>query len=288
MGITAVDIEDDVVEEEVIEELVEESEPIPEEDENQDEPEEDDGFTVQIDDEDSLPQEEEDEASKAPSWVRDLRKSHKDQQRENRELKKKLDELQTPAEEVIPQLKAKPTLESADYDTDVYERQLTEWHDAKRRHGEREEQQAAEVENQKQAWQNTLDSYTQKKTELKARDFDDAELVVQDELNNVQQGLILQGADDPALVIYALGKNPKKIKELAALTDPVKFSFAVAKLETKLKVSKRRATTSPERTVTGNSRLSGSVDSNLDRLRAEAAKTGDYTKVTQYKRQKQT
>jgi hypothetical protein len=88
-------------------------------------------------------------------------------------------------------------------------------------------------------------------------------------------------------VIYALGKNPKKAAELAKLTDPVKFAFAVAKLEKELKVTNRRAAPAPERVVQGTGRVSGAVDSTLERLREEAARTGNMTKVLQYKRQKQ-
>ena len=103
----------------------------------------------------------------------------------------------------------------------------------------------------------------------------------------MQQGMIVQGAENPALLVYALGKNPKKAKELASITDPVKFAFAVAKLETNLKVTKRKASSRPESKINGTGRPSGSVDNTLDRLRAEAEKTGNYTKVSQYKKQKQ-
>ena len=87
-------------------------------------------------------------------------------------------------------------------------------------------------------------------------------------------------------MIYALGKNPTKAKELSAINDPVKFAFAVAKLETQLKVTNRKAAPPPESTVRGTGRVSGAVDSTLERLRADAEKTGDYSKVMQYKRQK--
>jgi hypothetical protein len=66
----------------------------------------------------------------------------------------------------------------------------------------------------------------------------------------------------------------------------VKFAFAVAKLETQLKVTNRRASTTPERTITSGGRVSGSIDSQLERLRAEALKTGDLSKVMAYKRNK--
>jgi hypothetical protein len=67
----------------------------------------------------------------------------------------------------------------------------------------------------------------------------------------------------------------------------VKFAFAIAKLETQLKVSNRQATTSPERTITsGGGRISGAIDHTLERLREEASRTGNMTKVIQYKTQK--
>jgi hypothetical protein len=64
----------------------------------------------------------------------------------------------------------------------------------------------------------------------------------------------------------------------------VKFAFAVSKLESQLKVTNRKPATTPEKVLTGTGSTSGSVDSTLDKLRAEAEKTGDYTKVTAYKR----
>ena len=86
--------------------------------------------------------------------------------------------------------------------------------------------------------------------------------------------------------MYALGKNPKKAKELAAINDPVKFAFAVAKLEAQLKVNPAKRPPAPERAVTGGSApISGTTDSTLDRLRAEAERTGDMTKVIRYRQQ---
>ena len=132
-----------------------------------------------------------------------------------------------------------------------------------------------------------MEGYSKAKAELKVRDYEDAEAIAQEVFNVTQQGVILQGADNPALVIYALGKNPKKAADLAQINDPVKFAFAVAKLEKELKVTNRKAAPAPERVIQGSGRVSGAVDSTLERLRAEAEKTGNYTKVLQYKRQKQ-
>ena len=223
------------------------------------------------------------ETQRAPRWVRDLRKSHRELQRQNRELQAKLQSTQTEAKPV--EVGQKPTLEQYDYDPDKYEQALMSWHERKRQ-ADAEQQKAREAaEAQQQAWQEKLSGYAKAKAEMKVRDYDDAEATVSDALNVTQQGVILQGADNPALVIYALGKNPKKAEELSKISDPVKFAFAVAKLEKDMKVTNRKAP-APERAIRGNARSAGAVDSTLERLRAEAAKTGDYSKVTQYKRQK--
>ena len=255
-----------------------------EDDDQADEDEGDDEVVVSIDGESPT---QEDDDNKAPEWVRDLRKSHRETQRENRELKAKLDALSGAADKPA-ELGKKPTLEDCDYDSDVYDQKLGEWYEKKREHDEAQAKVKEDQRKQEQEWQNNLDEYAKKKANLKVRDFDDAEAFVQDNFSQMQQGMIIQGAENPALVFYALGKNPKKAKELSEIKDPVKFAFTVAKLETQMKVTTRKAATKPEKTVSGNARPSGSVDSTLERLRAEAEKTGDYTKVTQYKRQKRT
>jgi len=185
-----------------------------------------------------------------------------------------------------PEVGEKPTLQGLDYDTEKYESALTLWYDRKRKADERALAIKTEAEKAEHEWQVRLDSYKQAKTSFKAADFDEVEATVLDLLNATQQGIIVHGANDPALVVYALGKNEEKARELATIKDPVKFAFAVAKLEDQLKVTTKKPATQPEGRVTGNSQPSGTIDKTLDRLRDEASKTGDYTKVTAYKRSK--
>jgi len=225
------------------------------------------------------------EQTHAPEWVRELRKTNRELQRQNRELQGKLQSTaQTETKPVV--LGKKPSLEEHDYDADKFEAALANWFDRKRQADEAQAKQEAEVMNQQKAWQAKLDGYGKAKAELRVKDFEDAEAVAQELFNITQQGVVLQGADNPALVIYALGKNPKKAKELSDIKDPVKFAFAVAKLEKELKVTNRKAAPPPERIVSGTGRVSGAVDSTLERLREEAARTGNLTKVIQYKAQK--
>jgi hypothetical protein len=232
--------------------------------------------------EESPPTEEE---VRAPEWVRELRKANREKERRIRELEAR---LATSAPENKPvQLGPKPKLEDHDYDAERFEQALDAWHERKRQHDLETERVRQAEQAQQQAWQAKLEGYSKAKAELKVRDYEDAEAIAQEVFSVTQQGVILQGAENPALVVYALGKNPKKAADLSKITDPVKFAFAVARLEKELKVTNRRAAPAPERIVQGTGRASGTVDSTLERLRAEAEKTGNYTKVLQYKRQKQ-
>jgi hypothetical protein len=239
------------------------------------EPEE---ITIMIGDE---PVEEEVQA--APDWVRDLRKKNREDQKRIRELEARLAQTQAPAQ---TQLGKKPILEDFDYDTTAYESALADWFDKKRSFDAQLEAKKREEEEIQEQWQAKLESYAAAKNSLKVKDFEDAESTVTEMFNVTQQGVVIQGAENPALLVYALGKNPKKAKELASIADPVKFAFAIAKLETQLKVTGKKSPPPPEKTIGGTAPIRGAIDSNLDRLRAEAERTGDYSKVYAYKRQK--
>ena len=224
------------------------------------------------------------EHTPAPEWVKELRKTNRELQRQNRELQGRLQAAPPETKPVV--IGNKPKLEDHDYDADKYEEALTSWFERKRQAEEVNAKQEAEVMNQQKAWQAKLDGYGKAKAELRVKDFEDAEEVAQQVFSITQQGVLLQGADNPALVVYALGKNPAKAKELAEIKDPVKFAFAVAKLEKDLKVTNRRQAPAPERIISGTGRSSGAVDSTLERLREDAARTGNMTKVIAYKAQK--
>lgn len=226
------------------------------------------------------------EEVRAPEWVRELRKANREKDRKIKELEAKLN---TPATENKPvSAGPKPTLEGCDYDSEVFEAKLAEWYERKREADAAEAKQREAQEAESAAWQKKLQDYEKAKSSLRVRDYEDAEATALENFTVTQQGIVIQGSENPALLVYAIGKNPAKAKELASISDPVKFAFAVAKLETQLKVTNRKAAASPERTInSGGGRLSGAMDSTLERLRAEAEKTGDYTKVLRYKRQKQ-
>ena len=259
-------------------EAEEQSEPVDTAEAEESEEADDGSLVVSIEGESPAPEET------APEWVRDLRKQHREQKRRNRELEAQLEALKSQGQAAKP-LGPKPTLEVYDYDTDKYEKALADWFDRKRRHDAEQDAVQRQQQAMEEAWTAKQQEYFRRKEAMKAKDFDDAEDVVKDILNVTQQGIIVKGAENPEFVVYALGKNPKKAQELAQIDDPIDFAFAISKLESKLKIATKKSAPPPEKTVKGTGRVSGSVDSTLERLRAEAEKTGDYSKVMRYKKQ---
>lgn len=265
---------DEVVAEEVADEPIDESE------------EEGEEFTEILLGDESLTSNEEEEDTAAPAWVKDLRKAHRETQKKNRELQQKLEAVQAePVAQVpTPDQLRKPKLEDFDYESDKFEEALGNYYKDKRKAEEAQARQQEELQKQQAEYQEHLNRYAKAKTELKLKDYDEAEEVAVEMFDDVQQEVIVKYAKNPALAVYAIGKNSTRAKELAAIKDPVKFALAVNELESKLKVNKRKSKPLPEGKVRASGKKAG-VDSTLERLEKEAEKTNDRTKIAAYKRQ---
>lgn len=250
--------------------------------------EEEGPLVVQIGDEapeDDIPEEE---IAKAPAWVQELRKRDREREREKRELQRQLKELQA-ASSVTPdkpKLSAKPTLESCDYDEGEFEAKLEAWYQEKATVEAAERQANEQAEQEQQAWLAKVSTYNEAKAKLPVDDFDDAEAFIKDTFDATQQALLIKVAKDAPTLVYALGKNHKKAVELAAIKDYPDFVAEAVRLEMSVKTT-RKPSVSPERAVSVPTGTGvASTDNTLDRLRAEAEKTGDYSKVIAYKRQR--
>lgn len=222
---------------------------------------------------------EEQEAARAPEWVRELRKTNREQAKRIREL-----EQAKAAPVAAPVLGAKPTLEACDFDADKFEAELDAWKEKKAAVDaeQRRKEEAAKAEQEQ--WQNKLKGYAERKTALKVPDFEEAEAAALENLDVNQQGVILHALDDAAAFVYAIGKTPEKLKTLAAIKDPIKFAAAAAKLETQMKVStKSKTPPPPESVVRGSAPLR--TDAKLEQLEKEFERTGDRTPIIRYKAQ---
>jgi hypothetical protein len=230
--------------------------------------------------EETPPQEETDE-KRAPEWVRNLRTKAREQERELRELRKLRDGVE---QQKQTQLGPKPTLEACDYDADLFERRLDAWKERKAV-ADRQQAEVKEAEAKRQEYFNSkFEAYSTRKAEVigKIKDFADVEETVLHALDDTQRGVVLAHAKDPALLLYAIGKDEKRLQELAKLSDPVEFIFAVARMETQMRTQSRKPQSAPEKSVKGSASTTGS-DKRLDQLYDEAARTGDLNKVRAYK-----
>lgn len=244
---------------------------------------EEDEFVVSIGEE--APPQEEKEA--APEWVKELRQKSRDDNKRIKELEGRLEATEKKPEAVKLGEKPKMSDPGIDFDEDKLSTAMDGWYKTKNLVEQQEASAKEEEETQQKAWNNTLQSYEEKKTSLKTKvkDFDDAEALVKESLSPLYQGTILQGSKDPALLMLALGRNPEKLKELSSIKNAAEFIWAVATMESQLKTGNRKAATKPEGKVEGTG-AGGAVDNTLEKLRAKAEKTGDFTEVTKYKRNK--
>jgi hypothetical protein len=225
---------------------------------------------------------DEEEPVQDSSVIQGLRKANRDQAKKIKEFEHKQATEKKPVE-----LGERPTIENCGWDEDKLSSETDKWFEKKQEVGRLEAERTSTQETQTKAWQEKLSSYAQFQTELKVKDFEDVEDVVKDSLSTAKQGLILQGSKNSAKLVYALGKNPKKLAELKAIKDDVEFIFAVAKMEASLKVSTRKPKTGPEPRTKGSGGTAGAVDNVKARLVKEAIKTGNFSKVHAYNKSQQ-
>jgi hypothetical protein len=95
--------------------------------------------------------------------------------------------------------------------------------------------------------------------------------------------IIIDKVENSENLIYALGKDKARLSKLAALPDDVSFVFELGALTKDLKTHAKKSPPPPERSIEGAAgRVHGS-DAELERLRAAAARTGDYSEVFKYR-----
>lgn len=208
--------------------------------------------------------------------VKHLRNQLRDSQRRNADLTR-----------AVPKVEAgpKPDLwEDCEGDADKYDAAIDAWKDRKTA-ADTQAQTIQDSDTKRQTdYNGDLEVYRVKKAAMARPDFDDAEGNVTSSLSNQMQALIVTGADDPAKVIYAIGKSPAKLAELAEITNPIKFLAAIIKLESKITMTSKRRPADPERVVSGSASLTTSKDTHLAKLEKLADASGNRTDVIAYRR----
>ncbi|ENJ7359450.1 phage capsid protein [Salmonella enterica] len=242
------------------EKVQETEEKVEAESEQTDEPPEE--YSLRVGDEEIPLTEEDDDrvdGHPAPQWVKDLRKGFKETQKENRELRRQLEEaLAKPAEQQPTQTQTdaippKPTLESCDYDEQAFETALTDWHEKKSRAEQQKQQQQRQQQEVIQRFQQRLEKHNERATRLPVKDYRETEEIVRRELPAIQQEILIHAADEGSeLIAYALGKNQQLRQRVAAETDPIRAAFLLGQISKQVSLApKPKKAPKPEPEVRG-------------------------------------
>lgn len=218
----------------------------------------------------------EDGAAPAPesnSTIREMRQKLREAQREAAELRKQV-------KPQVLEIGEKPTLESCGYDEEAYDREVEEWKARKAQAQQAQQEAEAQREAHAKQWAERVETYKANKSSLKVSDYDAAEDEVFSALSEQHQSLIML-SEKPAVLVYALAKNPARLEELSKL-DLARAAMMIGKLETKLTVT-TRSKPQPDTPLRGGASLGGG-DKQLEKLKAEAQRTGNYDKYFAAKR----
>jgi hypothetical protein len=235
----------------------------------------DDEITITIEGMDPEPEQEE-----APTnAVRQLREALKDRERQLRELKAKM-----PVEAAQePKADPRPELRDHQWDEAAHADAVVAW-------AEREATRKAEAKAQQSRGLEIQQRFDEKQAKARtagkalASDFDDVEAIVKDGLTANQVALIYHAIPGAEQMIYAIGRNPKLMAELAAETDLALFTVRVAELKGKIKVE-RKAPPAPEARINGGSGSPIAISqARVDAAEKLAEKTGDRSEVIRLKK----
>lgn len=218
-------------------------------------------YSLRVGDEEiSLTEEDDDhvDGQPAPQWVKDLRKNNREKDKEVRELRRQLEQIQSkPAEQQQPQqsdvVPPKPTLESCDYDEQAFDAALTDWHEKKGRAEQGKQQQERQQQESLQRFNQRLEKHNERATKLPVKDYRETEEIVRNELPIAQQQILIHAADEGSeLIAYALGKNPQLRQRVAAETDPIRAAFLLGQISKQVSLApKVKKATKPEPEVRG-------------------------------------
>lgn len=215
----------------------------------------------------------------------EMRKNFNGALKDKRRLERELEELRGKLPKQEPELGARPTLDQFDYDEAKFGEAYEAWMERKTALDRADQQRLDEQRRQQEELDAFKESYAARAKALGVDDFKESEAEVGSLLSQTQTGLLMRGADDPAMLVYALSKSPERLIELSKITDPVKFTVAIARMEMNLNTRKQgRPAPEPRVNSERSSSSHNGASSQLEKLREKAARTGDYSEVVAYKK----
>ncbi|POT26565.1 phage capsid protein [Citrobacter freundii] len=228
--------------------------------ENEQAEEQPDEYSLHIGDEEIQLTEEDDEqvdGQPAPQWVKDLRKNNREKDKELRELRRQLEQIQTkPAEQQQPQsdiIPPKPTLESCDYDEVAFEQAVTDWHEKKSRVEQSKQQQQRQQQEYQQRFQQRIEAHQKRASTLPVKDYQQMEEIVRAEVPDLQKEILIHCADEGSeLIAYGLGKSQQLRQRVAAETDPLRAAFLLGQISKQVSLApKAKKAIKPEPEIRG-------------------------------------
>lgn len=227
-----------------------------------------------------------DEQEQAPTPEPDLVKHLREEIRKRDKRLAEVSKASSPEPDIV--VGPRPKAVDFDFDDERFEAALDEWEEQKAAAAAQSTRREEAKRAQEQAWSQVTQRYAEKKAALRFADRDQAEQVALDTLSPTAQALIAKQADDPALFMYAVGKSPAKLAELARIDaegDPFAVVKAVTKMEATL-TTKRAGPRppNPDTPVRGKPIAATSADKVMEKLEKEAERTGDRSKIIAHKR----
>ncbi|CNL09627.1 scaffolding protein [Yersinia aldovae] len=218
---------------------------------------------------------------KDPALVKHLRSTIKEKEKELKELRRQ-PAVQQPSAPMQPPRMPQLSDDGIDYDEAVLQQKMQEWSTESVRFQSNQAEQQRQQQQLQQRHQQKLQQYQERSKALKVPHYQQAEKAVLDDVPEQIQVAILHYAEKPELIVLALGRNAELRKQMAEATDPVEVGRLIGTIESKAKTmpkAKSNAATTPA--VKG---ANGAALNSLDKLRAKAQETGDYSAVIAAKR----
>ncbi len=227
--------------------------------------------------------EPEDVGPKGQAALKALRIANKEAARRQKELERELAAYKAPKVPDEETLGPRPTAADANFDDDKLIEMVIEW---KAKSDRIEAQKNAALEKQKaaqEAFKARVTEYEVAKAALPANGKEDAEKAFIEAMPQHHRNVVLRNlsGEEAAKLVYALGRAPAKMEELAKL-DVDQFAFALAKLSMGIKMERKPANV--ETPLKGNIASMPPQSRDLAALKKQAERTGDYTTYFKAKR----
>lgn len=144
------------------------------------------------------------------------------------------------------------------------------------------------VEQQSQALLSKQVKHYERADELGAKDYEATEDKALEILGTDVANHIIDNFEDSHVILYYLGKNPNEATRIANLLEsrPIMGVAEMGRLSSELRIgSKTKPTPDPDEEINGDGSPDLSANERrLDKLREEAAKTGDMSKLMAFKK----